>query len=255
MASLAQSQPSPLPSLPPVPGAACQGRLAWGQPHVWRSCQRSGIPPGAKAGRVARRPLPAAGCPPRALPAPGGSRRVVVWLRGTGGPGQGTPVPRVAPLERHWCAQFLPTPVGIRCCVGLWRSHSWSWCPGTPLPTALPSQSAGDRGMGHLPKHTFPSIPMPQAPPVCHHPGPALPWHSGGQGFAWHGAGGVREPPEQGAAPPLPESPAGCGCERQVQAGERCLEFVSRSRERQEQILIINNPAGWRLCWWREGAR
>lgn len=33
------------------------------------------------------------------------------------------------------------------------------------------------------------------------------------------------------------------------------MEFVSRSRERQEQILIINNPAGWRLCWSREGGR
>lgn len=65
--------------------------------------------------------------------------------------------------------------------------------------------------------------------------------------------GGVWDPPEQGAAPPLPESPAGCGCERQVRAGEGCLEFVSRSRERQEQILIINNPAGWRLRRCREG--
>lgn len=54
---------------------------------------------------------------------------------------------------------------------------------------------------------------------------------------------------------PLPESPAGCGCERQVWAGERCLEFVSRSRGRQQKILIINNPAGWRLCRWREGGR
>lgn len=63
----------PLPSLLPVPGAACQGRLAWGQPRVWRSCQRSGTP-GAPAGGVTRGALPAAGCSLRALPAPGGSR-------------------------------------------------------------------------------------------------------------------------------------------------------------------------------------
>lgn len=119
----------------------------------------------------------------------------------------------------------------------------------------LQSQSSGDGGMGHPQNHTFPSVPMPQARPACHPPGAALPWHSGGQGFDWHGAGGPGEPPEQGAAPLLPESPAGCGCEQQVWAGEGCLEFVSRSRERQEQILIINNPAGWRLCRHREGGR
>lgn len=42
-------------------------------------------------------------------------------LAGAGGPGQETPVPRVALLERHRCAQILLTPVGITCCLGLWR--------------------------------------------------------------------------------------------------------------------------------------
>lgn len=134
--------------------------------------------------------------------------------------------------------------------MGWWRSRSWRWCPGPP-----PSQSAGDGVMGHPPKHTFSSVPTSQASPLCHHPGTALPWHQDGQGFAWHGGGGGAGVPRAGAAPPLPESPAGCGCERQVRAGEGCLEFVSRSRERQEQILIINNPAGWRLCRQREGGR
>lgn len=46
VASLVQSWLSPLPSPLPVPGAACQGRLPWGQPRVWRSCQRSVTPRG-----------------------------------------------------------------------------------------------------------------------------------------------------------------------------------------------------------------
>lgn len=102
--------------------------------------------------------------------------------------------------------------------------------------------------MGHPPKHTVPSIPRyPLCVNTLGQPCPVI-W----VGRSLPGTGGAREPPEQGAAPPLPESPAGCGCERQVWAGEGCLEFVSRSRERQEQILIINNLAGWRLCRRRE---
>lgn len=44
VAFLVQLWLSPLPSPLPVPGAACQGRLACGQPRVWRSCQRSVTP-------------------------------------------------------------------------------------------------------------------------------------------------------------------------------------------------------------------
>ena len=241
MASPAQSRPSPHPSL-----CLCQAQRA-------RAGRRGAATrleelseeqhPRAPDGSVARGPLPAAGCPARALPAPGGSQ-LLCGFGGQEGWGRGHPS-----LGWH-CWQGTGAPSSYQ--HQRESGAMWSRCPGAPLPTAPPGQHAGGGGMGHPSKHTVPSVPTPQAPAVCHHTGPALPWHSGSPGT---GMGGAREPPEQGAAPPLPESPAGCGCERQVRAGEGCLEFVSRSRERQEQILIINNPAGWRLCRRREGGR
>lgn len=246
--SLVQSRPSPFPAncaRHSVPGQAGLGGAT-----CLEELSEDQHPPGAPAGRVAQGPLPAAGCLPRALPVPGGSRRVVMWLRRDRRARAGDTRPRGGTAGK---APVCPVPTdssGNQVLRGLVEEPLMESVP--PLPTAPPSQSGGDRGMGHPPKHSFLSIPMPSA---CHHPGPALPWHLGWQGFAWHGSGGAREPPQQDAAPPLPESPAGCGCKRQVRAGERCLEFVSRSRERQEQILIINNPAGWRLCRQREGGQ
>lgn len=121
----------------------------------------------------------------------------------------------------------------VRICVGHGRAMGQDEPPRLPCPP--PCSLCHPQRPGHILGVTTPGHPCP-----------------GTQGPAWHGVGGVWDPPEQGAAPPLPESPAGCGCERQVRAGEGCLEFVSRSRERQEQILIINNPAGWRLRRCRE---
>lgn len=117
---------------PPFPPRClCQAqraRAGWLRgSHVSGGAVRGAAPPGAPAGRVARGPLPAAGCLLRALWSCGWSR----GLGQAGGPGQGTPVPGVALLARHQGAQFLPTAAGIRCCVG-WRSCSWRWCPGVP---------------------------------------------------------------------------------------------------------------------------
>lgn len=103
--------------------------------------------------------------------------------RGGGG------IPLVALPERHRCAQLLLTPQGCRCCVGFWRSRLWNWCPGIPLPAASPRQKMEGWDTPQNP----PSSPRPGIP--CRPPpGPALPWHSGGQERGWHGAGGAGAP-------------------------------------------------------------
>lgn len=105
----------------------------------------------------------------------------------------------VALPERHWCAQFLLAPEGFRCCVGFWRSSSWNWCPGIPLPAAPSSQNTEDGGMGHPLKLTFPSLPRnPLHATTLGQPCPGI-WV--GRGSAGMEQGERRSPPSRAPHP------------------------------------------------------
>lgn len=197
------------PSLPIVPGTACQGRLAWGEPRVWKSCQKTSIPPGPRLAGWHRDLCQRQAACPGLCQFQVGAGGWSCGLGGTGEPGQVTLVPGVALLERHQCVQFLPTAVGIRCCVGLWRSPSWSQCHLFPQPPQV--RVVETEGWGTLQNTASCPSPCPLRVTTLGQPCPGIWVGRGlpGTGRGEHGSPPNRTPRPRCQNPPLAAAASG----------------------------------------------